>query len=309
MFQSFLDVPSGYRSAEAMRTKKRQRMYIVALLLTMLIWAGSFIFIKIGLQEIKPYNLAFYRFILASPVLLLAVYLKKRLKSIKIRDILRIVILAITGVTLLYAVQFVALMYTTATNSSILMNTSVIFIAVMSFFLGERFTKLKTLGLCLSFLGVMLVVSRGKFEFFSSKTFIGDMLIIFDGFLWAIYTILGKSLLEKYSPDVLTAYAFTIGSILLFPFALYEGITNPLSLSMTAWISLLYLSLLCSVFAYLVWYSALTAMEATKVAVFVYIVPFFTAIMAFSVLGEEIGIFTALGGILTMTGVYLVERH
>ncbi|HDH45121.1 MAG TPA: EamA/RhaT family transporter, partial [Thermococcus sp.] len=35
----------------------------------------------------------------------------------------------------------------------------------------------------------------------------------------------------------------------------------------------------------------------------------FTAIMAFSVLGEEIGIFTALGGILTMTGVYLVERH
>ena len=150
MFQSFLDVPSGYRSAEAMRTKKRQRMYIVALLLTMLIWAGSFIFIKISLQEIKPYNLAFYRFILASPVLLLAVYLKKKLQSVKIKDVLRIVILAITGVTLLYAVQFVALMYTTATNSSILMNTSVIFIAVMSFLLGERFTKLKTLGLCLS---------------------------------------------------------------------------------------------------------------------------------------------------------------
>ena len=43
----------------------------------MLVWAGSFIFIKIGLQEIKPYNLAFYRFILTSPVLLLAVYLKR----------------------------------------------------------------------------------------------------------------------------------------------------------------------------------------------------------------------------------------
>ncbi|MBC7115396.1 MAG: DMT family transporter [Archaeoglobi archaeon] len=284
-------------------------MHVVALLLTMLIWAGSFIFIKIGLQEIKPYNLAFYRFTLASPVLLLAVYLKKKLEPVKLEDLLHIIILAITGVTLLYAVQFVALTYTTATNSSILMNTSVVFIAVMSFFLGEKFTKLKTLGLCSSFLGVMLVVSKGEFEFFSSKTFIGDMLIIFDGFLWAVYTILGKNLLEKYSPEVLTAYAFAIGSILLFPFALYEGITNPLSLSMTAWISLLYLSLLCSVFAYLIWYSALAVMEATKVAAFVYIIPFFTAIMAFSVLGEEIGIFTALGGILTITGVYLVERH
>ncbi len=119
----------------------------------------------------------------------------------------------------------------------------------------------------------------------------------------------GKSLLEKYSPDTLTAYTFAIGSILLFPFALYEGIVNPLSLSMTAWISLLYPSLFCSVFAYLVWYSALTAMEATKVAVFIYLTPFFTAIMAFSVLGEEIGIFTALGGILTMVGIYLVERY
>jgi len=83
-------------------TKEELRgMYTIALLFTVLLWAGSFIFIKIGLQEIKPYNLAFYRFILASPILLVAVYLKKRLKSVKIRDLPRIVILAITGVTLL----------------------------------------------------------------------------------------------------------------------------------------------------------------------------------------------------------------
>lgn len=276
----------------------------------MLIWAGSFIFIKIGLQEIKPYNLAFYRFLIASPVLIIVVYLRGKLQPVNVMDFLKIIILALTGVTLLYAAQFVALLYTTAINSSILINTSVIFIALMSLFLGEKFTKLKTFGVLLSFLGVIMIVSKGySFEFFSSRTFVGDMLMIFDGFLWAIYTILGKSLLEKYSPEVLTTYAFAIGSILLFPFALYEGIANPFLLSQTSLISLLYLSLLCSVIAYVIWYSALTAMEATKVAVFVYIIPLFTAIMAFLVLNENIGIFTAIGGFLTMIGVYMAERY
>lgn len=275
----------------------------------MLIWAGSFVFIKISLREIGPFNLAFYRFILASPALLLVVYFRKKFQLLDAKDIPKILVLAITGVTLLYAVQFVALVYTTATNSSILINSSVIFIAIMSLFLGERFTKLKAFGICLSFIGVVLIVSNGKLEFFSSKTFIGDMLIIFDGFLWAIYTILGKSLLEKYNPEVLTAYAFALGSILLVPFAVYEGFSNPITFSTTVWISLLYLALLCSVFAYVMWYSALTAMDATRVAVFVYIVPFFTAIMAFFVLGERLGAFTVLGGILTIAGLYLTERY
>jgi len=287
----------------------KQRVYTLVLLLTMLIWAGSFVFIKICLQEVKPYNLAFYRFAIASPIIIIAVKLRNRLQIVKIEDIPLIIVLAITGVTLLYAVQFVALTYTTATNSSILINTSVIFIALMSLFLGEEFTKLKAFGVCLSFIGVIFVVSKGKLEFFGSKTFVGDVLMIFDGFLWAVYTVLGKGMLEKYNPESLTAYAFAIGSMLLFPLAIYEGLANPLYLSTTTWISLLYLAVLCSVFAYLVWYSALTVMDATKVSVFIYVIPFFTAVMAYLVLGEDIGIFTVLGGILTILGIYFVEKY
>lgn len=287
----------------------RQGVYILALLFTMLVWAGSFVFIKIGLREIEPYNLAFYRFAIASPIIIIAVQLRNRLQMVKIEDIPLIIVLAITGVTSLYAVQFLALTYTTATNSSILMNTSVIFIALMSLFLGEKFTKPKTFGVCLSFIGVILVVSNGNLDFLSSKTFVGDVLMVFDGFLWAVYTVLGKSMLEKYNPESLTAYAFAIGSTLLFPLAIYESLANPLYFSITAWISLLYLAVLCSVFAYLAWYSALTVMDATKVGVFIYVIPFFTAVMAHLVLGEDIGIFTILGGILTILGIYLVERY
>jgi len=275
----------------------------------MLIWAGSFIFIKIGLQEIRPFNLAFYRFLIASP-LFVFIFLKGNFKRPERSEYGKIIVLALTGATLLYAVQFVALLYTTATNSSILINTCVIFIALMSLFMGERLTRLKILGIIISFIGVVMIVSNGySFSFFTSDTLIGDLLMLFDGFLWAVYTIIGKSLLEKYSSDVLTAYAFIAGSFLLLPFAIYEGIVNPFTFSLLTWISLLYLALLCSVVAYVIWYSALKTMETTRVAVFVYIVPLFTAVMAYFVLNEKIGVFTAIGGFLTMLGVYITEKY
>jgi len=94
------------------------------------------------------------------------------------------------------------------------MNTSVIFIAVMSFFLG-------------------------------------DMLIIFDRFLWLFIQYWGR-VCWRSTAQVLTAYSIAIGSILLFLFALYEGIVNPALFEHDRLDFLLYFSLLCSVFAYLV---------------------------------------------------------
>jgi len=276
----------------------------IAVVFTMLIWAGSFIVIKVALEELHPFNLAFYRFLIATP-LMLAVC---RFRLPERQDIPAIAVLALTGVTLLYTAQFVALELTTATNASILINTSAVFVAVMSYFLlGERFTPVKAMGVILAFAGVVLIVSNGlKFKF--SGTTLGDGLMVFDGLLWAAYTILGKRMLEKYSPEVLTAHAFLIGTLLLFPFALFEGIENPSSISSSAFAALLYLSVLCSVFAYVVWYAALKKMDATQVAVFVYLVPLFTAIMAFVLLGERITAFTIAGGIMTMAGVYMVEH-
>jgi len=286
-----------------------RKVYTLALLLAVLIWSAAFVVVKIGLQEIKLFNLAFYRFVIASPLIILVVQLRNRLQIIKIEDIPFTLILALTGVTLFYTVQFTALSYTTATNVSILANTSVIFIALMSLFLGEKFTKFKAFGICLAFIGVILVVSKGKLEFFTSKTFIGDILVILGGFLWAVYTVLGKGMLKKYNPESLTAYAFAIGSVLLFPLAIYEGLENPFYFSITAWVSILYLSIVASVIAYLLWYSALTVMDATKVGVFIYLMPLFTAIIAYLVLRETIGILTILGGILTILGVYFVEKY
>ncbi|NOY10698.1 MAG: DMT family transporter [Archaeoglobi archaeon] len=285
-----------------------KRKHVLTLLGTAIVWAASFIFVKISLGEIGPFNLALYRFLIAAPVLYVILKLSGKIVPVSRRDLPGLVFLALTGVTLLYAVQFLALVYTTATNSSILINTSAIFVSVLSFTVGEKLTGRKFVALILAFSGVVLTASKGNLDFLHAETLKGDLLMIFDGFLWALYTLAGKRLLERYNPETLTVYAFAIGAVLLLPFAHAEGLANPTTFSTMTWISIMFLAIFCSVFGYVAWYSALSAMEATKVAVFVYLIPLFTAMMAYFTLGEDIGPFTVLGGILIVLGVYLVKR-
>ncbi len=288
------------------------RIYTPALIAIMLIWAGSFIFIKVALRNIGPFNLAFYRYLVATPVMLLLMIAENRgFPDLSFKDLPAFIVIALSGVTLLYAVQFIALKFTTATNSSILINTSVLFIAILSYlFFRERFSKLKVLGMIISFTGVYIIISNGTLNvthLFGEETFFGDVLIVIDGFIWAVYTIAGKSLIPRYSPITVTAVSFILGTVLLVPFALYENLANPFMLNGITLISILYLGILSSVVAYVVWFKALERMDATGVAVFVYLVPLFTVLMAVPLLGERITVYTITGGILTMAGVYITE--
>ncbi len=274
------------------------------LALTMFIWAGSFIFIKVGLRELDPYNLAFYRFLIASPLIFLWVFLKGKIVPLRLSDLPYIAVLALSGVSLLYVFQFVALEYTTATNAAILINTSALFVAVWGFMKGEASVR-KIVGVLISFAGVILIESKGTLNFFTSRTFLGDVLMIVDGALWAVYTVLGSKMLLKYDHETLTAYSFALGTLFLIPFVLWTGISNIVLAGPETVVALLYLSVLCSVFAYAVWYYALSNSDSTSVAVYVYLVPLFTAIFAYYALDEVPDIFTAVGGMITIAGVYL----
>jgi len=162
----------------------------------------------------------------------------------------------------------------------------------------------KIVGIFIAFLGVFFVVSNCQINSIN----LGDVLMIIDGFLWAIYTVLGKVMLDRFKAEHLTTYAFFFGTIFLFPFALYNGLANPLTFEQSLILSILYLSIPCSVFAYLIWYRALNFLKATNVAFFTYLIPLFTAILAYLFIAEEITIFTAIGGTLIILGMYFVER-
>ena len=273
----------------------------LAILSVMVIWAGSFIFITFGISDISPLSLSFWRFIVATPLLIPFVS-----KRPSLGEIPGFIVLGVSGVSLLYYLQFTALLYTTPTNASILINTAVIFIAAFSaIFFNERLKFQQYIGILVAFVGIVLVISEGKLSL-SGKSFKGDLMMIANGLLWAIYTVYGKKFMGKYSAIELVFWSFVFGVVTLTPFVALSGLDFP-SAPLT-WISILYLSVLCSGFAYVVWYHAVDRLGAAKTSVFIYLIPLFTAALSTAVLGEVITAFKAMGGLLTIVGLYMAEK-
>ena len=292
-----------------MNNKIRVSMLLV---LVSLIWAGSFIVVRVTIDEISPIDLGFLRFLVATPVMILILFLlKKDNKRLPVKELPSLIVLGLTGVILLYIFQFVGISYTTASTAAALINTNVIFIALLSaLFLKERFSLVKSLGIALSFLGVIIVIfsqTGNETIVFDNMFLFGSLLVILSAFCWAIYSIVGKRLLAKYDPFAITTYAFILGTIFFLPVVLPDIVDVIQNISYSGWLAVLYLALLCSVFGYVAWYYVLSRTEAGKAAVFLNLIPLFAIILSFSI-GELPTYLFLIGTMLIIYGVYLTQR-
>ena len=278
------------------------------------IWSASFIFIRIALEEIPPVTLALTRFAIAAPILIIpTIYARSSRKAMRIglsRDFVQFSALALTGVTLLYVFQFYALQLMSATEGSILINLHAIFAMLLSaMFLKESLTRRKMVGVFLAFAGV-IVITMGGASTASLNSFepVGVLLMVAAAFCWAVYSILGKKVLQGYSSAVATSCVFLLGTLYLIPFALVEGRTHLiLNSSWLTWLSIVYLAIPSSVIAYTLWNRAIREIDITKVLVAMYAIPIPTAILSYLFLGEKMTYFLLLGGTLVIIGVYLTE--
>ena len=281
------------------------------LIFVSLVWAGSFIVVKNITEEIDPIDLGFLRYLVATPIMVLILFIRNKDIVIPKKELPLLSVLGLTGVTLLYVFQFIGIKYTNASTASVLINTNPIFIAILSvIFLKEFFSKKKIFGVLLSFLGVIIILyARLSIEIFTIDNifFIGSILMLLSAFCWAIYSVVGKHLISSYDTLTVTTYAFLLGTIFYIPFVIPNIFTSIQNVTSNGWLSILYLALFCSVFGYLGWYYALKKTDASKAAVYLNLIPLFTIIMSFFY-GENITIFFLIGAILIIYGVYITQK-
>jgi drug/metabolite transporter (DMT)-like permease len=281
------------------------------LILVSFVWAGSFIIVEIATKEIDPIDLGFLRFLVATPLMFLLVVLRKKPLLLPKKELPWLVVLGLTGVTLLYLFQFLGIHYTNAPTASVLINTNVIFIAILSgLFLHEILTGKRIAGIILSFIGVFVIMISDlstQEMTFDNLFFIGGILMLLSAFCWALYTLVGKRLLQRYDEFVITTYAFGLGTLFYLPFVFLHIGPVLQQTSLDGWLAILYLALVCSLFGYLGWYNALKHIDASKAAVFLNFIPLFTILMSFF-LGTSFSWFFLLGAGLIIYGVYLTQR-
>ncbi len=281
------------------------------LILVSLVWAGSFIVVERATKQIDPIDLGFLRFLVATPLMLLLVVLLKKPLKLPKKELPWLIALGLTGVTLLYLFQFIGIHYTNAPTASVLINTNVIFIAILSsLFLHEELTRKRIAGIALSFIGVFAIMfsDLSKQEVtFDNLFFIGGVLMLLSALCWALYSLVGKRLLRTYDEFVITTYAFGLGTLFYLPFVIFHIGPVLQQTSLDGWLAVLYLALTCSLFGYLGWYYGLKHTDASKAAVFLNFIPLFTILMSFF-LGTNLSWFFLLGAGLIIYGVYLTQR-
>lgn len=273
-------------------------------------WGISFIATKIALDELTPLSIIFLRLILAVTFLTIIALSTKRDFSLNLKSHGRIFILALIAVFHLW-IQVTGLQYTSAANTGWIIGTAPVFMALVGLIaFKESLTIVKTTGILVAFSGLILLISNGdltSIDLISNK---GDFLILASAFTWAVYSAVNKKISLSYPPMMTILFLFLMMAVIISPFTINnKAIQTVTNLSLNGWISILFLGILCSGAAYVMWASALKEMESAKVGAFLYFEPFVTVIAAWIILSEEITILMILAGIIITLGVVLVNLN
>jgi drug/metabolite transporter (DMT)-like permease len=286
--------------------------------LLVLFWGSSFVVVKVMLRGfLTPIAIATFRFLIAGSFFIITILFgKKRIANYKLlietKDIPILVLLALTGVTFFFPVQYTGIQMAGASTASILACLlSPVLIAMFSAILfKERLLKKQVLGIGIATVGTFAVVTNGTVSFRSDATFFfGSLLLLVTPFLWATYSLLGKKVLDKYNPFLVAAYVTCLGGLLLVPFSLVENsFCSVLEMSLYEWVGILFLSVTCSLLGYYIYFYVMKQVSATITSSFLFVEPLITALLAVAFVGEVLNLFIIAGGLLIFVGVYLVAK-
>jgi len=289
------------------------RTYLL-LLLAILFWGGTAVAGKLVIQDIPPLTAGVLRY--GSTALLLLLLFRSRLPSpwaLRTRDRWLLFWIGIFGTFLNHTFFFLALSYAPAAHGALIPpTTSGLCTVLLAVRRGqERIAAIQVVGMVLCFVGVVLVVHPARLLTGEGLgVLLGDGLFITGGVAWGVYSYLSAVALRRLSAVTTLAFGMVVGTLFLIPTALIERPWASVRLAhASAWGSLAFLVLACTLLAFLWWNFALARVGAGRTAVFSNLVPLFGILLAWILLGERLTTIQLVGGLLSVAGVVACQRR
>lgn len=280
------------------------------LLLTLanLFWAGNWIVGRGMRDEVPPVALSFWRWVIALACLLpLAWPYLKRDRAILLAGWRWLLLFGILGTCLYNALTYIGLQQTQAINGLLLNSFIPIVIVLLAWlFQGKRLRRIETVGIVMSFIGVVAIVARGDLSTLHSLTLnIGDIWILLSVFAWATYTLL----LPHRPPAHPLAFLFAIaliGVLATLPFYLFEHFTvRQIAPSAGAWLTIAYAGIFPAFLGFIFWNKGVEQVGAAQAGLFIHLMPAFGIVLAAVFLDERLLSFHFIGIALIFGGIFL----
>ena len=281
------------------------------LLLACLFWGLTPTIGRVLAEFKAPFVVVCGRFMVAAVFLLWFCFAAQQFRRVPKALWWRFAAMGASGIALHNGLLYKGLEYTSASTASIVVALISIQVVILDTLVYRRLPdRLTAVGVILSFIGTALVLTDGHLgQLFVIGVGRGEVLAFLSALSWAVYSLLGRALLEAYSPLLVTTYAALAGLAMLLPFLFVDDVATVAVFSdPRALLLMFFLGLVGTALGFL-WYSqALLSLGTVGTAVYINLTPIFGVIAASLLLGEKSSHAVVAGGALVCASLMLVNR-
>jgi len=280
------------------------------MVISMVIWGGSWVSAKAIASALSPESLTFWRSLVNTIALIPVLYLVKGHKKME-REALVFTLLGALFLSGYMYLFFMGLSIGDAGAAGVLVTTTVplITFALSAAIFRHGFTRKDVLGLALGVIGGAALL--GAWTLDAGRIFVGgNAYFLVAALLWALLTHCSQKACGMISPILFSLVANALATVIFFFLAIPNGIGGALAEGPLFWLNIFYLGVISSAFATTVYFLASNRLSSRRASSFVFLVPISAVFLSWLFLGEVPRLNTVVGGALATGAVYIINsRH
>lgn len=283
---------------------------LTALVITILLWGGSFPATKLVLTGFTPIAYVSLRF--TGATILFALLMIGKFRRLSLKTHVNLALIALFEPTLYFIFESTGMQYTSASSASIIIAAVPAVVGLMAaVFLKEHLNLQQWSGVTISIIGVVLLVGFDDSPDYTGTALFGNSLILLAVFSTTFYMILARHLSAKITATELTFYQIGYGMLFLLPvFLIHEHSINWQSVNAISVLALLFLILGATIVGFLSYNYAISKIHVSRAAVFLNGIPLVSVALSSILLRESLGLNQLAGGLIVIAGVTLTNlRH
>jgi drug/metabolite transporter (DMT)-like permease len=282
--------------------------FYVAAVFSMLFWGLSFVWFKIVVKYYDPITIIFLRLVISGSLLLLFLLVTGKFESIRQKDYKWFLLLAFTQPLCYFLGESFGLQRVSPTIASVIISTIPVFSPIVAHYtIKEKFSAYSIAGIVISFAGILIMVIGKNMTLNAAPA--GILLLFFAVLSALFYGVIIRKFSGNYSPYTLITAQNIIGMFYFLPLFLIFDFRNFITVKPTFELvsALLQLAVFASTFAYLLYIVALRNFGLTRANIFTNLIPIFTAVASWIILGEMLTLPKIAGIIVVICGVIVSQ--
>jgi len=283
--------------------ESRRLLPIFSLVLAMLLWASSFVALKLAFRGYHPMQVIFARMFIASLCFVIFIPSFRRLNWRR-RDLKYLLIMAACEPCLYFIFEARALELTSASQAGMITAMLPLLVAILAWrLLKEQISRQTLAGFTLAIFGAIWLSLASETSSEAPNPLLGNLFEFLAMICAAGYTVSLKHLTDNYPPLFLTAFQAFIGSLFFFPFLLFPDVGFPTELHKVPLLAVVYLGTFITFGAYGCYNYSVSRIPASQAAGYANLIPVFSIVLGILILGESLNMSQLLAGGLVFIGV------